>query len=74
MIGCFGLSTGTRSTGLKLTLADFARRELVGKVDVTEAGEYTWVGVVLPIGFASTTETDACKKASEVVVELLEGR
>ena len=74
MIGCFGLSTGTRNTGLQLTLADFARRELVGKVDVTEAGEYTWVGVVLPIGFASTTETDACKKAAEGIVELLEGR
>ena len=72
--GCFGFSTGTRDTGLQLTLADFARREWVGNIDIAESGEYTWIGLVLPIGFATMTETDACRKASEKALQLLEGR
>ena len=72
--GCFGYSTGTRDTGLQLTLADFARREWVGNIDIAESGEYTWIGLLVPIGFATTTETDACRKASEKVLQLLEGR
>jgi len=73
-LGCFGLSTGTRRTGLQLTLADFVRRELVGKVEVAENGEYTWMGLIVPIGWASTTEADACEKASRKIVEMLDGR
>ena len=72
--GCFGMSTGTRQTGMKVTLADLARRELVGAEELTENGEYTWIGLIVPIGFASTTETDACRKASEKVLLWLEGR
>lgn len=72
--GCFGFSTGTRDTGLQLALVDFASRELVGNVEIAESGEYTWIGLVVPIGFASTTETDACRKASEKVLQLLEDR
>ena len=72
--GCFGMSTGTRQTGMQVTLADLARRELVGAEELTENGEYTWIGLVVPIGFASTTETDACRKASEKVLLWLEGR
>lgn len=72
--GCFGYTSGTRHTGLQLTLVDFARRELVGNIDISENGTYTWIGLVVPIPIIDPTETEACRKASAEVRQLLESR
>lgn len=72
--GCFGFTTGPRHTGLQLTLVDFAQGKLVGDVDVSESGTYTWIGLVVPIPIIDPTETEACRKASAKVRLLLKVR
>ena len=73
-IGCFGFTSGTRNTKLRLTLVDLARREHVGDVEVSESGSFSWLGLGLPIPIISATETEACQRASSNVLGLLDGR
>ena len=72
--GCFGFTSGTRHTGLQLTLVDFAQGKLVGDIDISESGTYTWIGLIVPIPIIDPTETEACQKASAKVRRLLKGR
>ncbi len=72
--GCFGYTSGPRHTGLQLTLVDFGQRELVGDIDISESGTYTWIGLLVPIPIIDPTETEACRKASAKVRRLLKGR
>ena len=72
--GCFGFTSGTRHTGLQLTLVDFAQGKLVGDIDISESGTYTWIGLIVPIPIIDPTESEACQKASAKVRRLLKGR
>ncbi len=72
--GCFGFTSGTRHTGLQLTLVDFVRKEVVKDIEVSESGTYTWIGVLVPIPIIDPTETEACRKASAEVGRLIGGR
>ncbi|HXV09195.1 MAG TPA: hypothetical protein VD839_00175 [Burkholderiales bacterium] len=73
-MGCFGFTTGARLTKMRVTLVDLARKELVGDVEVSESGSFSWLGVVLPIPIISATEADACRRALDNVLGLLDGR